>query len=379
MHLPDINLLVLVPGGVDRTGKDRTIPALLALFRRLRPHCRLVVIAASQDRALDVYTLDGYQVVSLPKRPLRRLLKNKKLAEDVLASLKFTPDVIHSFWLGGPTLLGGLLARHYACPLLVSIGGGELAHIPDAAYGGDGRLGGRLINRIGLVMADHVTVGSNFLLDLAGRKIRPFSPVSVVPLGIDTDFWQFRPPETLIGGHLEIIHLASINRVKNPGLLLNASKILLDAGVDFHLSWVGRDALNGAVQESAGALGLNDHITFTGHREQDQVKQLMRGKRFIIQTSFYESQGIAMAEAASQGVCPLGSRVGWLADMGIGRPPGAPDAADLIVRDMLHLSNRPELVEERILGLQEWIQKNDSRKCAERFIVLYYRLMRRDR
>ncbi|MFN3163815.1 MAG: hypothetical protein ACE37N_10115 [Pseudohongiellaceae bacterium] len=52
----------------------------------------------------------------------------------------------------------------------------------------------------------------------------------------------------------------------------------------------------------------------------------MENQRFILQTSRLK-QGNAIMEGVSQGLCPVGTRVGWLADQGVGLPPDSPGLA----------------------------------------------------
>ena len=369
-----MNILILVPGGVDKSEKRRTIPALLALFNQLRLKHRLVIIATSQDREFQEYYLKGCLVLSLPIKRHHRLFFLKQQVEKRLAAHNFSPHVVHSFWLGLPALLGGLLSRRYQIPLMASIGGGELVDIPEAGYGGGRKIKRKIINRIGLKLASHVTIGSHYLKDMVEAEVRRYTPLSVVPLGIDTQFWTLRPPAKPCSGSWNLFYLASINRIKNPDLLLAIVKRLKEKGFNFHLDWVGIDTLIGSVQDRAKALNIDELITFHGHKEQDQVKQMMKAQQFILQTSLYESQGIALAEAASQGLCPVGTKVGWLSDMGMGHLIECPDIANRVAGDILELAEQHDDMKETVYRLQKWVRQNDSRQCAKKFTALYHRL-----
>ena len=64
-----------------------------------------------------------------------------------------------------------------------------------------------------------------------------------VPLGVDLQRWPLRHRCAAAGRAARLVHVASLNRVKDQGTLLRALRILADGGRDFHLDVVGEDTL----------------------------------------------------------------------------------------------------------------------------------------
>ncbi len=72
-----------------------------------------------------------------------------------------------------------------------------------------------------------------------------------VPLGVDLSVWPGREPvRRAVGRVPRLIHLASLNRVKDQATLLRALALLKQSGESFHMDIIGEDTLQGAVQSS---------------------------------------------------------------------------------------------------------------------------------
>jgi hypothetical protein len=366
-----MNLLVVVPGGVHPSGEIEVIPTLLNLCRLLSEQHKVVIIALHQHTELTEYQLVGCQVISLA------MVKTTNLPTSFLTSLKrlkhygFCPDVVHSFWLGKPTLLAAMLSKKFKAPLLASIAGGESVNIPEIGYGGSKTLISRWFNALGVKLADATSCGSRFVQAKAEQRwgIEP----QIIPLGIDLAFWPLTTITDKPIKQWQLLQIASINAVKDPWLLLDIVDELKQAEFDFHLNWAGEDTLNGAVHKQARERGLTEFISFHGFKTQKQLKQMVAGQHFVIQTSRYESQGIAMAEAVSQGLCPVGTDVGWLNDLGMGLP-----TAD-IAQQIMRLAQDFEARKATVIRVQDWIKGNDLAITVEQFNEYYLSLYPVDR
>ena len=84
----------------------------------------------------------------------------------------------------------------------------------------------------------------------------------VIPLGADTRI--FHPPPGRAPDPRNLVHIGSLNRVKDQDLLVRAMAELRGLGVDAHLTIVGGDTMNGHHARLASELGVDDRITFTG-------------------------------------------------------------------------------------------------------------------
>lgn len=370
---PQMNLLIVVPGGVHHSGEINVIPALCSLLGRLSCQHRVLVIALNQTDTLCEYQLQGCSVISLPKVRIKKILSSTSICVNRLKHYGFKPDIVHSFWLGQTTLLAAILSKHYRSRLVTSIAGGEPVDMPDIGYGGSQKLMNRVINRLGLSMSHTITCGSEFIQALSIKKwnIKP----ELIPLGIDSIFWSHKKSTKVSNDYWQLLHLSSVNLVKDPWLQLEILSQLKQASFKFHLNWIGGDTLNGAVQQKSEKMGLAEQVTFYGFKTQTQLRDILENQHFVIQTSCYESQGIAMAEACSQGICPVGTSVGWLNDLQFGITAPRNLLAKKIANEIILLAQSNSEREARIRKAQEWIRENDVTATLKKFNRCYSKLL----
>lgn len=301
-----MRVALIVPGGVDRSGTHRVIPCLLWLLERLAAAHDVHVFAM---RALpgDTYTLNGatiYPVGGLGGRSLPTL--GAVLTEHRREAF----DVIHALWVSGPGLVGAVAGRLLRRPVLLHIPGGDLVSIPEIGYGGRRSLWERARVRLALAWATHRTAPSTVVCEAASRL---GYPAERVPLGVSREAWPPRSPRRRASGvPARLVHVGSLNRVKDQDTLLRAVRRLADAGIDLELDVVGVDTLDGRVQRRAEALGLASRIRFHGFLPQDRLRPVVAAAHLMLISSRHEAGPVAAAEAAMVGVPTVGTAVGQL-------------------------------------------------------------------
>src|SRR3546814_20708180 len=92
-----------------------------------------------------------------------------------------------------------------------------------------------------------------------------------VPLGVDLRAWPPMPPRRRGAGPATLIHVASLNRVKDQATLLRALSILARAGPEFTMDVVGLANLPGLVQRLDAALGLDTPVRSPALRTQPKL------------------------------------------------------------------------------------------------------------
>src|SRR5437773_9470527 len=106
-----MKIVLVVPGGFDRSGSERVIPALLWLTERLARRNEVHVCVLNGADAPASYPLAGAHVHVLgrvaPGLPGSRALRLWRPLLHTLASIG-RPDVIHGFWAGASGVLAGL-------------------------------------------------------------------------------------------------------------------------------------------------------------------------------------------------------------------------------------------------------------------------------
>jgi glycosyltransferase involved in cell wall biosynthesis len=142
-----------------------------------------------------------------------------------------------------------------------------------------------------------------------------------LPLGVDLESWPAVPPTPRPDGRpFRLIHVASLNAVKDPETLLATMARLRDRGARFILDVVGEDLTGGRVRAQAATLGLGDVVRFRGQLDQTAVRERMLDADLLVMTSRHEGGPMVLAEAALSGVPTVGTHVGQIAEW-------APDGA----------------------------------------------------
>jgi glycosyltransferase involved in cell wall biosynthesis len=285
-------------------------------------------------------------------------------------------DVLHAFWVVPPGAVAALAGTLLRRPVVVHVAGGELVRLPDLGYGGWGTLRGRVAVRRTLRAADAVTVATPAMREIAAE--RGFR-ASLVPLGVDLRRWPPRAPARRPDGEsIRLLHVGSINRVKDHGTLLEAARILEGRGMPYRLDLVGTDTLGGALQRRARELALpEDRVRFHGFLEQERLRPLVEAAHLLVVSSRHEAGPVALLEAAAAGVPTVGTAVGhvseWAPDAAVAVPVADPlalaEAVAVLARDEDRRLALAGAAHERALG-------TDVVRTARLFSELYEELSR---
>jgi glycosyltransferase involved in cell wall biosynthesis len=314
---------LVVPGGVDPSAEYRVIPALLALIRRLARHNDVCVFALRQQAQPGRWELLGASVwnVGATRTRIRGV-------RAIWAEHRVRPfDLIHAVWSGAPGMVAVVAARLLGIPSLVHVAGGELVALPAIGYGGRLTWKGRIREAAILRAATQVSAASGpMIATLAALGIE----ARRVPLGVDLEMWPARLPVRRSALQpARLIHVASLNRVKDQPTLLRALALLREWGIDFEMHIVGEDTLGGKVQALAAHLGLAGQVRFHGFLPHRSLRPLLESSDLMMMSSRHEAGPLALHEAAVLGVPTVGTAVGQIADWAphaaLAAPVGEPD------------------------------------------------------
>ncbi|MBI2073617.1 MAG: glycosyltransferase [Gemmatimonadetes bacterium] len=304
---------LIIPGGVDRSGEFRVIPCLLWLIERVAARAELHVFALHQEPHPTAYALLGATVHNIGGRARRA-----RTVRAVVREHRRGPfDLLHAVWVDQGLIAaaaGWLLRRR----VLLHLTGGDLAGIPEVGFGLLRSRRGRMKLRWATRAAGRVTVPSEFMRAAAAAM---GIAADCVPFGVALDRWPARPPRPRSpGAAASLLHVGSLNRIKDHLTLLRAARALKEAGLAFRLDLVGADTLGGEIQRFASSCGLDDRVRFCGFLPHRALRPLVEQADLLLVSSRHEADPIAMLEAAVAGVPTVGTAVGHIHDW-------APDAA----------------------------------------------------
>lgn len=307
---------LVVTGGVDRSGRERVIPALLWLIERLARIHEVHVFALHHELTPSVYPLLGATVHDLGRvrapSGFRRMLQRRRLRR-AIAEIGGV-DVLHGLW-GLPGEAAVAAARRLGVPSIVTADSGEWVSLPGIGYGLQRRWRDRRAVAAAMRGATVVTVSTLFMQRLAASH---GVTARVIPIGVPrvlgpdgTDAVPETAPE---GPPWRLMHVASINPVKDHQTLLSAMAVVVDRNPNVHLDIVGADTSGGRIARLAASLGLQSHVTFHGFLPSDAIAPMWTRAHLHVVSSRHEAAGIVILEAAMAGVPTVGTRVGHIAD-----------------------------------------------------------------
>lgn len=303
-----MRIALVVPGGVDRSEEYRVIPALLALIRRLTLHADVHVFALQQEKTAGEWAL-GRAIVHNIGVPYTRL----RAVREIRRIHRSTPfDLIQAIWSGSCGLIAVVTAKVLGIPSFIHVAGGELVSMPDIGFGGMQTWRGRLREPLVLRLAQAVTAASAPVIDsLSALGLEALR----IPLGVDLKIWPKRDPLARdFRRPMRLIHVASLNRVKDQETLLRALASLAKSGEPFEVDVIGADTLQGQVMSLADTLGLSTKVRFHGFLTQRQLRPLMEAADLMIHSSRHETGPLVVMEAAVAGVPTVGTAVGHIAE-----------------------------------------------------------------
>jgi glycosyltransferase involved in cell wall biosynthesis len=319
-----MKIALVVPGGVDRSGEYRVIPALLALIARLSLQHETHVFALAQEDRPASWDLAGARIHNIGTGYTRVRAVRAICAEHRLSAFQ----AVQSIWSGASGIVAVSAARVLGVPSFVHVAGGELVALPQIPYGGRLTWKGRAREAAVLRAATQVTAASAAMIEtLAELGIR----ARRVPLGVDLKVWQPREPVRRdLSKPARLIHTASLNRIKDQPTLLRALASLAELGLDFEMDIVGEDTLKGEIQQMADRLGLSTRVKFLGFLPQRDLVRRVEAAHLMIISSLHEAGPLAVLEAAILGVPTVGTAVGhikeWAPHAAVSVPVADPSA-----------------------------------------------------
>lgn len=314
----------LLTPGFSANERDWCIPWLLNLARSLANQHDVSVFTLRYPHSRTSYPVYGATVHAFggaTARRWQRLPILRRAYAAVVREHRRQPfDVLHGLWADEPGFLAVTAGRRIGVPALVSVLGGELVGFPEFGYGGQLSLANRWLTTRALAGANAVTVGSGFLRKLAQAHVGPDRLV-LWPIGVDTRMFQPEeeraagPALEALAGSFRLLQVAALTSIKDQSMLLQALAQVMPHISGLHLHLVGSGPLQPALADQARGLGLDGCVTFHGEVAHDRLPSFYRSADLFVLSSRFESQSLAVLEAAACG-CPIvGTAVGILPDL----------------------------------------------------------------
>jgi glycosyltransferase involved in cell wall biosynthesis len=336
-----MRIALVIAGGVDRSGHQRVIPALLWLIERLaRRHFVHVFVLRHYEHACT-YPLLGSTVHDLGRPTGPRGLQSARQLPRLVRALRAAGpfDVVHGYWATPSGLLTAIAGRWLRIPTLVTFDSGELVCLRSIDYGLQCSRRGRWTVRLTAALASRIHVCSEYMEQLA--RAAGLDTVRI-PLGVDRRAFEGDRGDRASGPPWRLLHVASLNRVKDQFTLLRALSLVIEIQLDVHLDIVGEDTLGGALATLCTALKLDAHVSFHGFQPTVRLGEFYRRAHLLVLPSRHEAAGVVVLEAAACGVPTVGTAAGYIADWSPGAACGVPAGDEAALADaIVNLLSRP--------------------------------------
>lgn len=157
-----------------------------------------------------------------------------------------------------------------------------------------------------------MVVANSYCLKELALKTDPGLEVSVIPNGVDCDFFSPRADHKQQGAEeaLKIVCVSRLIERKGIGLLLEAFSSALLGGCSAQLSIVGGGGLEGELKGRCLELGIGDKVKFLGNKDRREVVEILRDSDIFALPSHSEGMSNSLLEAMACGLPVIATDTG---------------------------------------------------------------------
>lgn len=281
--------------------------------------------------------------------------------------------MIHGVWGHPPGRMAVLLGKLFRIPSVVSIRGGEAAHVPEINYGNMLHPRIRKITLRTCRDAGALTALTMFQIKQLQKFGLARQDFHIIPNGVDPAiFSQNKKP---LKAPFHFIHIANLTWVKDQATLMRAFKLVAEKA-DCQLTMIGDGECRADLEKLADDLDIRAKVIFTGAIQNTKLPDYLHKAHIMLHGSLYEGQGVVLAEAAACGVVVCGTRVGLISDWGEACciPVDCGDFESMAARVLALLANA-EQYEQLQQNAYAWAMKNTAADMAASFQKLYIQMM----
>jgi glycosyltransferase involved in cell wall biosynthesis len=248
----------------------------------------------------------------------------------------FRPDVVHAHWWLPGGLVGALISRRTAAPLVVTTHGTDVELLRKTR-------GATPLARFAFGQARAITCGSEYLrAQLVSLGVANAARVRVIPMPVSTAFVEGetdgrrqtadRRRQTAAGGRQEagsgqpsavggrpsafrILTVARLSPQKGIDTLLDAVGLVHARGHAVRLTIIGDGDQRAPLQAKAQEMGLAPLVTFTGMLPQSELPGRYAECDVFVLPSVREGMGLVLAEALLCGAPIIATASGGVTDI----------------------------------------------------------------
>lgn len=222
--------------------------------------------------------------------------------------------------------------------------------------------------------ADVITANTKYLATKIEQLGCPSDKLKIVPVGVDTDFFNASNKEKNTSSILRLINVGRLDTVKGHKYLIEIVNSIIKKGVNVNLSIVGEGEERSNLEQLIKEYNLSDSIKLLGKKSQSEIKTMYLNCDLYVFTAVplpdgrRETQGLATLEAQACGLPVIAydsggikytikdTVTGYLFDE---------FEIDKVIEKLLFLNENRDVIQEMSNNCYKFVEENYSQKVID--------------
>lgn len=292
-----MHILVITPGFPENENDTSCIPAMQDYFKALlSEHSppKITVVSIHYPYRNIIYNWKGIQVFSCggggSKYPFKIFYLIRAIFYSFKINKKLKINIIHSFWLAEPALIGSILSKILKISHICTIMGQDAKKVNTYL---------KVLHLKNIIKVALSENHSNYF-----KKSTGYQPNYIIPWGIKA----IKVQETK--RPIDIIGVGSLIPLKNYKLFIDIIAKLKEDFPLINCILIGEGAEKSELVKEIEKKNLSKNITLTGNLPREEVLLKIMKSKILLHTSNYESFGLVILEGLASGCYVVCKKVG---------------------------------------------------------------------
>ncbi|MCH7774204.1 MAG: glycosyltransferase [Bacteroidetes bacterium] len=291
-----MHILVITPGFPENENDTSCIPAMQEYFTALlseHSSPKITVVSIHYPYRNKTYSWKGIQVFSCGgggKYPFKILYLMRAIIYSLKVNKKLKVNIIHSFWLAEPALIGSILGKIFKVKHICTMMGQDARNVNNYL---------KILPLKNIIKVALSEYHSNYF-----RKSTGFNPNYILPWGIN----KIKVDENK--RPIDIIGVGSLIALKNYKLFIDVVVRLKEDYPSMNCILIGEGPEKSELLKVIIKKNLSGNITLTGQLPREEVLLKMIKSKILLHSSNYESFGLVILEGLASGCYVVCKKVG---------------------------------------------------------------------
>lgn len=232
--------------------------------------------------------------------------------------------------------------------------------------------------------ADVITANTKYLADKIEQLDCPLEKLKIVPVGVDTEFFNSLNRKEKTNPILKLINVGRLDPVKGHKYLIEIVNQIIKKGVDVHLDIIGDGDERSNLEQLIQKYNLSENIKLVGKKTQSEIKEMYLNSDLYVFAAVplpdgrRETQGLATLEAQACGLPVIAYDSGgvkYTIDNSVTGFLFDEFEIDKVVEKLLFLNENRTVIQEMSINCYKFVEENYSQKVInEKWSSIYSNL-----